>query len=199
MRNVIFHVFSDRFVVESTEGLTRVPSTSRDAGIATRSPEDFAGEYEKQSQSPGFETGGVCSRQVGIRKMGFSLPSLELSRNAATGFFSNAFHSFPASLVEPVSRAAYVSVLGKLEGIHRSVADKETTSALNRGGLKLHRWNWTLPTLWRYRRNYRKLNTHTGSRAAYIQVRAHVEHRRQLAVLNFRTVDYLARCPETQF
>lgn len=119
----------------------------------------------KQSQSPRFETGGVCSQQVGIGKWDFPFRSRVARAVTQHGdrIFQQRFIRFLQSGIR-IARA-YVSVLGKLEEIHRTAADKETTSAPNRGGLKLHRWNWTLPTLWRYRRNYRKLNTHTGSQA----------------------------------
>lgn len=106
MRKVISRVFSDRFVVESTTGLTYVPSTSQDAGDCDSLAGRFRGWIWKQSQSPGFESAGVCS-QVRNKENGiFSSvrASLELSRNAATGFFNNV--SFvSSSLVEPVSRA----------------------------------------------------------------------------------------------
>lgn len=165
MRKVIFRVFSDRFVVESTR-LMYVPSTSQDARLRLDRWK-ISRVNMKQSQSPGFETGGVCSHRVGIGKWDFPFRSRVPRAVTQRGdrIFQQRFHSFPPVWNMYTRARARVSVLEKLDKIHRTTADKETTFSPNRGGLKLHRRNWTLPTLWRYCRNYRKLNTHTGSQA----------------------------------
>lgn len=145
----------------------------------------------KQSQSPFSNTGDVRSKLENR----ISPPSVVRAVTQRRQNFSVTFHSF-------CSRIARTPPLRENLGgkFVTQSADKETTCApkLFRGP-KLRRWNWTLPTLSRYRPNYRKLNTHTdSSTCAYTRLRTRRINRRKLAVLNFRG-DQLTRCPETQF
>jgi len=156
-----FRTFSQIVLILSltTREHIRLPSISQDDSRARPFVARFCGWiWNKVSLEP--------ATFVWNWKMGFLLrPSFRLSRSATTGFFSDVLFVFLTYRVHAPRK------LG--ENLpHRRQRDLHA-EGVRRGSLKLHRWNWTLPTLSRYRRNYRKLNTHTDSHAC-IYAYAHV-------------------------
>lgn len=122
--------YAFRQCLKTTLARSFARSFARPLARSRTSPQHSGGEYETKSV-----TGLEPATFVRNWKMGFLLrPSFELSRNAATGFFSDVSFVF-------LAYRAHVPAPRKLgeNSLHRRQRDDLRVEAVRRGGLKLHR------------------------------------------------------------